>query len=245
MATTYENALKTSQLYTPQLPDLQELAKLVPQGAEAVPGLEALATDVTGAMQRQQIGQMEAASPGITALFGDAFDVTGEMLAGIIPEDVQAQIQNDVAARALGAGAAGSGFGANQYARNLGLTSLDLINRGIGSLLQLTPATQQAFTVQNFDIGAEIPGLEALYTSQVNQEQAKAATASEQAQLAQANRALQTSVNLAMLPYSQEKKRQEQMMRSSYIANRGMQQFGGGGPAMAAVDYAVRRQLGM
>ena len=245
MATSYENALRTSQLYTPQLPDIQELAKLVPQGAEAVPGLEALASDVTGAMQRQQIGQMETAAPGITGLFGDAFDVTGQMLAGIVPEDVQAQIQNDVAAAALGAGTYGSQFGGSQYARNLGLTSLDLINRGIGSLLQLTPAAQQAFTVQNFDIGAEIPGLEALYQSEVNREQAKAATASEQAQIAQANRALQTSVNLAMAPYQQEQRLREQSKKSSFLSNIAMQQFGGMGPAQANVRYAVLKQLGM
>ena len=146
------------------------------------------------------MAQMERAAPGITGLFGQAFDVTGEMLQGIVPADVQQQIQADTAAAALGAGVSGAPFMGSQYARNLGLTSLDLINRGMSNLLQLTPATQAAFTAEPFQIAGELPGLEALYSREVSQEQAKAATAQARAGLAAARAGYGTGSQNVSIP---------------------------------------------
>jgi hypothetical protein len=55
------------------------------------------------------------------------------MLSGEIPKDVQDQIQRNGAAKALGGGYAGSGMNRNLVARDLGLTSLDLTQRGLNS----------------------------------------------------------------------------------------------------------------
>lgn len=67
------------------------------------------------------------------ALLQQAQDVTSQMLQGEIPEDVQAQVEQISAERAI---QGGFGFGDSQAARNLvardlGLTSLDITNQGI------------------------------------------------------------------------------------------------------------------
>src|SRR6266481_5700889 len=55
------------------------------------------------------------------------------MLKGEIPQDVQDQITNSVAGRNLGLGTAGSGFGRDLVARDLGITSLNLTEKGLSS----------------------------------------------------------------------------------------------------------------
>lgn len=62
---------------------------------------------------------------------------------GKIPKDVQNVISGNAAARALGGGYAGSGVHRNLVARDLGLTSLDLMERGMGAAqrwLSMSPA---------------------------------------------------------------------------------------------------------
>jgi hypothetical protein len=54
----------------------------------------------------------------------------GEELSGIVPQDVQDQLRRSTAFTNLMAGTAGSQMGAANQARNLGLTSLDMISKG-------------------------------------------------------------------------------------------------------------------
>jgi hypothetical protein len=169
----------TPEELTAQLPDIQEIAKLVPQGAELIPGLTEMASGIEESAQARRANITEMAQPGVTQQFGMANQQISQMLQGAMPQDVIDQIQSNVAARSLSGGVAGSGFAANQYARNLGLTSLDLIGRGLGSLLQVTPQQQALFGTETVDIEQNIPGLTDIYSSQASQAMSRAQTAQE------------------------------------------------------------------
>jgi hypothetical protein len=54
----------------------------------------------------------------------------GEELAGVVPQDVQDQLRRSTAFTNLMAGTSGAPMGAANQARNLGLTSLDMIQKG-------------------------------------------------------------------------------------------------------------------
>lgn len=57
--------------------------------------------------------------------------ILSQLMSGEIPQDVVDQIRRRAAERGYGSGTAGSGFNRNLEARDLGLTSLDLIQRGL------------------------------------------------------------------------------------------------------------------
>lgn len=191
------NYTKTAERLTPEYPDLQELAKLVPQGRELISGLSGLAGDVDQASQEQQIMMMERAMPGVTGQFATASGQVDQMLKGALPQDVINRIQSSVAARALAGGVPGSGMSGNQFANTLGLTSLDLIGRGISNLMGITEGAQKAFTVPRYDISAEIPGLTDLYNRDVSQELARSQVGLEMFGLEQARDAFNRSLSAA------------------------------------------------
>lgn len=161
---------KTLNEISPKFPDIQELAKLVPAGAELIPGLEQLAGGVDEATQDQQFAIMERALPGITDQFRVASGQVGQQLRGQLPQDVIDFIQTNNAAQSLTGGVAGSGFSGNQFANALGLSSLDMVGQGIARMLGLTQGAQQAFGVPRFDISSEIPGLTDIYNQRTSEE---------------------------------------------------------------------------
>jgi len=61
---------------------------------------------------------------------GQMLGTAKEELAGAVPSDVQNFVRRATAQQNLGSGLLGSAMGAANWARNLGLTSLDMINRG-------------------------------------------------------------------------------------------------------------------
>lgn len=73
---------------------------------------------------------LEQSIPGYNLMQKQAADTTNSFLKGELPPDVQAAILRSSAAKALSGGYGGSPAGRNLTARDLGLTSLDLINRG-------------------------------------------------------------------------------------------------------------------
>jgi hypothetical protein len=74
------------------------------------------------------------------------------MLSGDLPPDVIAQIERSDAYGALSGGYAGSGMSHNLTARDLGLTSLDLMKQGAGMLGQGGNSAQQWASMANQDI---------------------------------------------------------------------------------------------
>lgn len=117
--------------------------------------------------------QLETFQPGAaqqrqqaTAQIGQAMDVVSNYLRGDIPQDVREQIMRNVAESAgagfnpATAGQAG-GFQAaqGQFARNLGLTSLDIQGRGLAAIPSVQGTAQnwqqlaRAFTAEPLDVG--------------------------------------------------------------------------------------------
>src|SRR5439155_10089844 len=87
--------------------------------------------------QQYLIGQYETLLPGFKdilksggATTQEMLDAAAPLLRGEIPKDVQEQIQMSSAYQSLSAGTAGSPMSRALTARDLGLTSLNLINQG-------------------------------------------------------------------------------------------------------------------
>lgn len=116
-----------------------------------------LETFQPGAAQQRQQAQ---------AQIGQAMDVISNYLRGEVPQDVKEQIMRNVAESAgagfnpAAAGQAG-GFQAaqGQFARNLGLTSLDIQRQGLAAIPSVQGTAQnwqqlaRAFTAEPLDVG--------------------------------------------------------------------------------------------
>jgi hypothetical protein len=105
----------------------------------------------TNAFNQTQLNQMlEQGSPGYAALMGGIRDKASSFLSGEIPQDVQDQIGRNAAYKSLSGGYSGSGMARNLVARDLGLTSLDIIGKGIDAGTRWA-ATARAATADQFN----------------------------------------------------------------------------------------------
>src|SRR4030095_2055000 len=95
--------------------------------------------------------------PGYSGMQQQRSDVTRSMLAGELPPDVVAAINRRSAGRALSGGYSGSGFHDALTARDLGLTSLDLINRGMGYSERLASTTPRANVIGTENFFGPVP----------------------------------------------------------------------------------------
>lgn len=96
---------------------------------------------------------LEQSLPGFTAQRDQALGTAGDFLSGKIPQDVSDLVQRSGAARSLGGGFGGSGMHRNLVARDLGLTSLSMKDKGLSWLSALrglsptaTPQSALSFT---------------------------------------------------------------------------------------------------
>jgi hypothetical protein len=141
--------------YTPV--DLsEEQIKALQGDIEAWPQIQQLGS----LYQQYMLGAYEKAIPGfkdILALGGKTtqqmLGVAGEELAGEIPEDVKAAVQRSSAFQSLMGGTAGSGMAGALTARDLGLTSLNLIQQGAQLAGQAGNAAQRWAALS----GAQLP----------------------------------------------------------------------------------------
>lgn len=121
---------------------------------QALPGLEDLASTLNTYNQGQRTKAVNAGIPGYAAITGQGSNVLQSELRGELSPDVAASVRRNANTRAFAGGYAGSGAGGNLTARDLGLTSLDLQQRGqalapgwlsavnaIGVAPQVNPAT--------------------------------------------------------------------------------------------------------
>lgn len=111
----------------------QEQKKAVEGNTAALPGIEKLASGVNAFNQQQIQKMLESSIPMYNSLKSGISSNIDSMMKGNLPKDVQDQIQNSAAARSMGSGVAGSGMGRNLVARDLGLNSLDLTQKGLSS----------------------------------------------------------------------------------------------------------------
>lgn len=75
-------------------------------------------------------GLQSVLGPNVSNILSQGSQNILSLMQGQIPQGVQDQVQNSVAARALGGGYAGSSMHGNLMARDLGLTSLQLQQQG-------------------------------------------------------------------------------------------------------------------
>lgn len=87
----------------------------------------------TNVFNQEELNKMiESAAPGYKDMLGKVRDTASTFLSGEIPKDVQDQIARNAAYQSLTGGFGGkSGMQRNLVARDLGLTSLDLIQKGV------------------------------------------------------------------------------------------------------------------
>lgn len=140
----------------PNIPDLplldiaKEQRDAITANRLALPGLEKLAGE-TNRFSFEQISQMlERAIPGFGGALKSAGTSAESLARGEIPEDVSRAVQSASAARSLGGGFGGSGLARNLTARDLGLTSLNLMGEGQNRLLSLGSFAKNTFPTFDF-----------------------------------------------------------------------------------------------
>jgi hypothetical protein len=94
--------------------------------------------------------------PGYTDMVKEGSKSTLSLLRGEVPQDVQDQIRRNSAFQSLSSGFGGSGMSKNLTARDLGLTSLDLIGKGENSAQRWAGLTEGA--VSPFSVTAKEQG---------------------------------------------------------------------------------------
>lgn len=116
--------------------------------------LGTLASGVNDIQQRELDRLTEQAIPGFGRLRDQTTDILGRMQKGELPDDVINQIINTSAARGISGGVGGSGFSRNLTARDLGLTSLNLVQQGVTGAMQWLQTARQNFVAPQFNVGA-------------------------------------------------------------------------------------------
>lgn len=111
----------------------QEQAKAVSANQANLPAIENLTSAANRFTSNQIQDLLRLAIPNYDQLVSGVSSSIGSFLKGEIPQDVSEQIQRSDAAKALGGGFGGSGMHGNLVARDLGLTSLNLVDKGISS----------------------------------------------------------------------------------------------------------------
>lgn len=108
------------------------LADYISQGP-SIPGAQATATAADTASNQAYQQMLLSVDPNLINQTKTISNLANQYLQGIIPQDVQDQIQRATAQQAMTGGyGATSGMGRNLTTRDLGLTSLQLQQTGIG-----------------------------------------------------------------------------------------------------------------
>lgn len=109
----------------------------------AVGGISRLASAVNAANRREGLKSLEATTPGATNLLSTGTAQLQAMLRGQLPADVRMAIEQGSASRAAAGGFGGSGMAGALTARDLGTTSLGLIEKGLSSAESWLAGAQQ------------------------------------------------------------------------------------------------------
>jgi hypothetical protein len=115
---TYTNTLTGSQ------------SQAIASNQAALPAAEALASGVTSFNTQQLTSLLNQQMPGFSANSNQIQQNISSELQGKLPTDVLQNIQSSDAAQALTGGFGGSGLSGNMTAKDLGLTSLQLMSQG-------------------------------------------------------------------------------------------------------------------
>lgn len=110
-----------------------------------------LAGDMNTFNQDQLNKMLASAVPGYQNMLQGIGDRIGGFLNGEIPKDVSDQIGRNAAYQSLSGGFGGSGMARNLVARDLGMTSLDLIGKGIDAGTRWLATARQNAVAPQFD----------------------------------------------------------------------------------------------
>lgn len=162
------SALFGSKPTVPDLPSLslpQEQQKALAANIAAIPGAETIATNVDLFNQRQVDQMLSHVIPNYQAIQGNINKNIQSLTAGQIPSDVAAQVQQSDAARSLTGGFGGTEAGGNLVARDLGLTSLDLTQRGLASAQSWLQTANSLYAPGRFNVSSMFltPGQQASF----------------------------------------------------------------------------------
>lgn len=111
----------------------EQQTKAIAENTAALPALENLTTQTNTFNMQQLQSMLKSIIPGYDSITQGVSKDISSMVSGEIPTDVGNAVQNSAAARALTGGFGGSGLSGNLTARDLGLTSLDIMGKGISS----------------------------------------------------------------------------------------------------------------
>lgn len=141
----------------PKVPAFKKINTTTEQGA-AVGGnisnfadISKLAGDTNTFNQDQLNKMLASAVPGYQNMLTGIGDRIGGMLNGEIPKDVSDAIGRSGAYRSLTGGFGGSGMARDLVARDLGITSLDIINKGIDAGTRWLATARQNAVAPQFD----------------------------------------------------------------------------------------------
>lgn len=109
----------------------------------------------TNMFNQQQLNQMlESAVPGYRSMVSNIGGRINEMLSGKLPDDVMGNIERSAAHRSLSGGYGGSGMARNLVARDLGLSTLDLISKGIDAGSRWIATAKSSTVAPQFDVSS-------------------------------------------------------------------------------------------
>lgn len=132
----------------------QSQTQAISQNTASLPALESLASGYNQFTTDEITKTLGQVIPGFANLTSNVSGKIDSYLKGEIPADVQSQIQENSAAAAETGGVSGSGFGGNITARDLGLTSLSLVDKGISSAQSWIGQMGQMFGGKMFNLSS-------------------------------------------------------------------------------------------
>lgn len=133
----------------------REQREAIRQNIASIAPAAELSRKATEADQATLESQLRRAIPGYDQLIGQASRNIGASLRGELTPEVTSQVQRSTAGRALMGGyGGGSGFGRALTARDLGLTSLNLQQQGLGQAMNFIQNQRSAGMVQPFSVSS-------------------------------------------------------------------------------------------
>lgn len=135
-----------------QIDPTKEQGKAVAGNVQNFGNISKLAGSANTFNQDQLTKMLESAIPGYQSMTKSIGGDISSMLSGEIPKDVGDQIARSGAFKSLAGGFSGSNMSKNLTARDLGLTSLDLINKGIDAGSRWMETAKKVAVAPEFDV---------------------------------------------------------------------------------------------
>lgn len=141
----------------PKLTGIQvqdEQSKAIQGNINQLPKLETLATGVNQFNLEQLQKMLDQAIPGFDKLTSGISSNIESLMKGEIPKDVSDAIERSDAVKSLAGGYSGSGMHGNLTARDLGTTSLSLIQTGLNSAQSWLKTMDSIIKPTRFDVSS-------------------------------------------------------------------------------------------